>query len=222
MSNYNVPLDLETKNSLSLIISRIKENSTILEFGPANGRLTRHLKEQMNCKVYCVELDEKSAKDAEPYAEKMLVDSIENYTWCKEFSETKFDYIIFADVLEHLYSPKQVLEKSKLFLKDKGSILLSIPNVAHNAVIMDLLQGKFTYRSTGLLDETHIRFFTKTTLDEMIDEVGFFSVYKTATFVPPRETEFAYSYSEFDTSISKYLEKLPNGEVYQFIYELSI
>ena len=113
---YDFDIDLETKNSLSIIINRIKPNSMVLEFGPANGRMTRYLKEVLNCKVYAVEIDKEAAKDAKRYCEKILVDDVEKYTWLEVYKDLEFDYIVFADVLEHLYYPEKVLKESKLLL----------------------------------------------------------------------------------------------------------
>ena len=109
MSKYDCELNLKDRNSLSILVERIKTNSVVLEFGPANGRMTKYMKEQLNCKVFAVEIDEQSARDAAQYTEKIVLDSIENYSWKEEFKNIKFDYIIFADVLEHLYFPEEVL-----------------------------------------------------------------------------------------------------------------
>lgn len=217
---YNCDLNLEERNSLSVLISRIHSNTTVLEFGPANGRMTKYMKEQLNCKVYAVELDERSAKDAKQYTEKILVDSIENYTWQEEFKDLKFDYIIFADVLEHLYYPEKVLKSVKEFLKEDGSILVSIPNIAHNSIIINLLKNEFNYNPIGLLDDTHIRFFTKKTFDELIEKVGYFTSYETATFSAPENTEFQNTYDDTIPAIAEYLQILSFGEAYQLIYEI--
>lgn len=219
MSKYDFELNLENRNSLSVLLTRVKSKSTVLEFGPANGRMTKYMKEQLNCKVYAVEIDENSAKDAEKYTEKIIVDSIENYSWQKEFKGLRFDYIIFADVLEHLYNPEEVLNSVREFLKDDGSILVSIPNISHNAIILGLLKNEFNYSSTGLLDNTHIRFFTKKTFDKLIKKVGYFTSYETAIFTNPENTEFNNNYNEVLPEISEFLKNLPCGEVYQFIYE---
>ena len=163
MSKYDCELNLEDRNSLSVLVGKVKPNSLVLEFGPANGRMTKYMKERLNCKVYAVEIDEDAAKDAAQYTEKIIVDSIENYRWQEEFKDLQFDYIIFADVLEHLYYPEKVLKSVRDFLREDGSILVSIPNIAHNAIIINLLKNEFNYHPTGLLDDTHIRFFTKKT-----------------------------------------------------------
>ena len=220
MSKYDCELNLEDRNSLSVLVSKVKPNSIVLEFGPANGRMTKYMKEQLNCKVYAVEIDEDAAKDAEQYTEKIIVDSIENYRWQKEFKNIKFDYVIFADVLEHLYYPEKVLKSVKEFLKEDGSILVSIPNIAHNSIIINLLKNEFNYNPTGLLDDTHIRFFTKKTFDQLIKKSGYFTSYETAIFINPQNTEFGNSYNEVLPVISEYLQSLPFGEIYQLIYEI--
>ncbi|EFM39204.1 methyltransferase domain protein [[Eubacterium] yurii subsp. margaretiae ATCC 43715] len=160
---YDEKLDLYSWNSQTIIIEKIKPNSSVLEFGCANGRLTKHLNKEMGCKVTIVEIDEGSGKEASKYAKECFLGNergnIEKYYW-SEINE-KFDYIVFADVLEHLYSPDKVLEQCKKVLKEDGLILISIPNVANYSIINQLLKGEFNYTEVGLLDNTHLRFFTK-------------------------------------------------------------
>ncbi len=219
MSKYNIDLDLNTKNSLSVIIQRIKPNSTVLEFGPANGRMTKYLNSVLECTIYAVELDPEAAKDAANYCTDIIVGNIEDYEWLDQYKNIKFDHIIFADVLEHLYNPQKVLSQSKNLLNNDGSILISLPNVAHNAIIMDLIDDQFTYRSTGLLDDTHIRFFTKHTIDKFIENAKLHISYETGIYLPPQATEFGRSYIDSSANIASTLFKREYGEVYQFIVE---
>ena len=136
MGNYDFELDLKSVNTMSVINEWIKKETNILEFGPANGRLTKYLKYEKNCTVTIVELDEESGKEAKQFATKSYIGKkygdIENFYWTK--SKQKFDYIIFADVLEHLSNPQKVLEVCKNMLKPSGRILVSIPNVTHNSI----------------------------------------------------------------------------------------
>lgn len=220
MSKYDCDLNLNDRNTLSVLIQRIKPNSLVLEFGPANGRMTKYMKEQLNCQVYAVEIDVNAAKDASQYTEKIIVDSIENYSWKQEFKNIQFDHIIFADVLEHLYNPEKVLLSVKNFLKADGTILISIPNIAHNAIIINLLKNEFNYSSTGLLDDTHIRFFTKKTFDQLVEKVGLLRSFETGIFINPENTEFFNSYNDLPSEISNHLRNQYYGEVYQLIYEL--
>jgi len=218
--NYNFELDIDSRNSLSLILKRMKPDSSVLEFGTANGRMSKYLKEQMNCKVYGVEIDAMAAKDAARYTEKMLVENVEEYNWKKELNSMEFDYIVFADILEHLYDPKKMLLEVKSFLKDGGSVLVSIPNVAHNAIIINLLKNQFNYSETGLLDNTHIKFYTKKTFDELIKSCGYFTSYETAVYMKPNDTEFDNSYGDLPEEVGDYLSTLPCGELYQLVFEL--
>lgn len=76
------------------------------------------------------------------------------------YKDIKFDYIILADVLERLHEPEQILLQLKRYLKEGGAFLCSIPNLMNLSVIYPLLQGKFEYAETGILDRTQLRFFT--------------------------------------------------------------
>ena len=90
-----------------------------------------------------------------------------------DYEDGYFDYIIFGDVLEHLHSPAAVLENMKRYLKPDGAILASIPNIMHISVISNLLNGYFTYEDSGILDKTHLRFFTKNEITRMFSNSGY-------------------------------------------------
>lgn len=220
MNKYDYVLNLESHTSQAYIAKEIDDNSDILEFGTANGVLTKYLKEEKKCRVYGVEYDVDDANIASEFTESMYVGDIEKFEWIEKYSDKKFDFIIFADVLEHLYYPKKVLEKVKTFLNENGKIVISIPNVSHNSIIMQLLNDEFNYNKTGLLDNTHIRFFTKLTLEKMISECGYFINKKNAIYKYPEETEFSQCYQDFNTQISDFLKQRKCGEIYQFVYTI--
>ncbi|CCN70286.1 class I SAM-dependent methyltransferase [Vibrio nigripulchritudo] len=218
---YSFDFDIDNDSSPSYIARRLKGNSRVLEFGPADGTLTKYMSENLKCEVYGVEVDPKFASSAKKYTVKMLVEDIEEYNWINELKGEKFDYILFSDVLEHLREPKKVLEKSISLLKDDGSIFLSIPNVAHASIILGLLNDEFKYNPTGLLDSTHISFFTKKSIDEMVSSVGLNVKYCSGVYLPPSKTEFSYSYEQLPLNASNYIKNTPYREVYQFVYELT-
>ncbi len=224
MSKYNFTLDLNDKSSHSYILKSIRPNTTVLEFGAANGIMTKYMEEELNCKVYIVEIDEEDGKEASKYAFKSLIGkdkgNIENYIWAKEFKNIKFDHIIFADILEHLYWPSTVLKESAKLLGDDSSILISIPNVGHNAILIDLVNGKFDYRETGLLDKTHIRFFTQSSLQQMIDEAGLKIFNEMNTVLPVGNTEFNNSWSDVNEQTAQCLKSRKDGDIYQFVWQL--
>lgn len=88
------------------------------------------------------------------------------------FGRNEFDYIIFADVLEHLTNPLEVIKYCKKLLGPGGRIVASIPNLMNITVIKELLDGNFTYTDVGLLDRTHIHLFTYNEIVKMFKEAG--------------------------------------------------
>ncbi len=89
------------------------------------------------------------------------------------FEEKYFDYIIFGDVIEHLREPEIVLINIRKYLKENGSILVSIPNIMNAETIYQLLHGFFTYEESGIRDKTHLRFFTFYEIVNMMKRVGY-------------------------------------------------
>lgn len=224
MSKYDFGLDLEHENSLSLIIDMIRPNSEILEFGPANGRLTKYLNNKMHCKVDIVEIDEEAGKEASKYSQISflgeVMGDIEKFEWLKNINNKKYDYIIFADVLEHLHNPKTVLENCNKVLKEDGSIIMSVPNIAHNSVIIDLINDEFKYNKIGLLDNTHISFFTYKSLVRMIEECGYSTTIEKATYNRVGENEIINNYNCISNLLEKGLKERDNANLYQFVFEI--
>ncbi len=224
MSHYDFTLDMETGNSNSLILRNIKSNSRVLEVGAAFGRMTKYLHEQLKCEVYIVEKDKEAGKVAAQYAVDSYIGEeqgdVEKPWWSAGLQNVKFDYIIFADVLEHLHTPAKVLQEAKLLLNDIGSILISIPNIGYNAVLIDLLQNKFEYRDAGILDKTHIKFFTHDSLKSFVASAGLTVVKEMNALNAVSNSEFNNSYYQLPKAIGDYLIERPYGEVYQFIWEL--
>lgn len=84
-----------------------------------------------------------------------------------------FDVVVFADVLEHLVSPADVLAEARQFLRPGGAVIASVPNVAHWTVRWYLLCGRFDYQTSGIMDATHLRWFTRASLERMFRHGGF-------------------------------------------------
>ncbi|MBU3127142.1 rhamnan synthesis F family protein [Clostridium tagluense] len=224
MSKYDFELDLDSENSLSNIINMIKPKSKVLEFGPANGRMTKYLSRNMNCEIDIVEMDESAGIEASQYSNKSFVGEdlgdIEKYKWLEELKNEQYDYIVFADVLEHLRFPQKILKACKKILKDKGSIIISAPNIAHNSVIIDLINDEFKYNEVGLLDNTHISFFSYKSLVRMIEESGYKTVIERATYCGVGENEINNNYNCVSKEFSKALRKRDKGNLYQFVFEV--
>ncbi|MDI9260937.1 glycosyltransferase [Alicyclobacillus sendaiensis] len=142
----------------------------VLEIGCACGATLLQVRNLYpNARLYGVELNPNAASIATLFADVQAMDIEENIHYEKEF----FDYIIFADVLEHLYDPWNVVRRFREHLAPGGVILASIPNVMHISVIRDLVNGNWNYTDVGLLDRTHVRFFTLNTIDRMFADAGY-------------------------------------------------
>lgn len=221
MSKYTHALDMTGDNSASLILRQVKPNSSVVEFGPASGYMTQYLKETLNCKVIIVEIDYNDGVEASKYANESLIGypngDIEMWQW---INFDPVDCIIFADVLEHLRDPWQVLKRAASIIKDDGSIFISVPNIGHNSVIVDLINGKFNYRETGLLDNTHLRFFTRESLLQMVADSGLYVEKEMNTYCAVSDTEFKNNLTDVPEEVSKVLQERPDGILYQFIWEL--
>lgn len=219
MGKYDFSLDINANETNAIILSRIKENSTILEFGPYKGRATKYLKEKLKCSVYAVELDEDAAAECSKYTEKIIIGDIEEGNWAEELNGKLFDGIIFADVLEHLRNPEKVLELVKHFLKKSGSIYISIPNITHNSILINMINNKFNYTPTGILDETHLHFWGYDNLLELVYKLGMTPVMQKATYCG-MENEVGVSYELISPILQQELLKRRYGHVYQFVLEI--
>ncbi|MGE7825170.1 glycosyltransferase [Paenibacillus sp. NPDC093718] len=144
----------------------------VLEVGCACGGTLLEIKNRYkNSHLYGIELNEKAAEVAKIIAD-VQPENVENDVM--NYEEGFFDYIIFADVLEHLYDPWNVLTNIRKYLKPTGKLLISLPNIMHHSVMSDLLvEGNFTYAEAGILDRTHMRFFTLKEIQRMSFSTGY-------------------------------------------------
>ncbi len=223
MGKYDFNLEIYGENTIDWIAARVKEHSTVLEFGCANGRLTKYLSGTKKCKVDIVEIDEESGTEASQYADVAWIGeekgNIDNYYWLE--NTNKYDYIIFADVLEHLAYPQDVLKKCKVVLKWDGEILVSVPNISHNAIIIDLINDKFKYNPTGIMDNTHLRFFTRESFAQMATEIGWTIIEEKAKNIRVGESEIKNSYEDVPQDVARELKARPQGNIYQYMFVLA-
>lgn len=142
----------------------------ILEIGCDLGASLLEIKNRYpNSKLYGLEINKAAARIAKHLAD-VKSGNIEDKVI--PFEET-FDYIIFGDVLEHLHDPQGIIRFCREKLNEHGCILAHIPNLMHISVMEQLLQGKFEYTDTGLLDRTHIHFFTRYEIENMFHSEGY-------------------------------------------------
>ncbi len=187
----------DPNDSHSSIARRVRESSEVLDIGCATGIIGKLLKENKACVVTGIEYDEVSYKialESENYQTvyNFSITDYKNKLYRKFLkNKSKYDYIILADVLEHIDDPLKIIDIFKDKLKSNGKFLISVPNIAHIDIIKGLINKKFDYNNVGILDSTHLRFFTATSFVEMIQNYNklhneYFSVeYFDSTYVIP-------------------------------------
>jgi len=148
-----------------------KDMQRILDVGCAFGMTGERLKKQGSREVIGIEADPRAYNEAKRRLDKVFLGDVEKLKL--PFRDGYFDCIIYADILEHLIDPWSILHKHKTLLKSGGSIIASIPNIRHYRVIKRLKKGNWDYDEKGVLDSTHLRFFTKSSIEKMFKEAGF-------------------------------------------------
>lgn len=173
MKEYSYNASSDAENVSSVIFELVGRGKKVLEVGCSIGSQTRALVEELGCEVTGVEIDPAAAEKAKEHCKRVVVGSFESPEILSKLGGERFDIVLFADVLEHLYDPRGALVRAKSLLSDAGEVVASVPNIAHASIVWELAHGRFNYQRFGLLDDSHIRFFTKRTLEDMFEAAGF-------------------------------------------------
>ncbi|MFH1407233.1 MAG: class I SAM-dependent methyltransferase [Candidatus Omnitrophota bacterium] len=149
-------------------INLVGRDKIILDAGCSYGYIANELRKK-GCRVAGIEIDPVKAEKAKQFCENVHVGDIENIEL--NYSDY-FDVILFADILEHLRYPGEVLRKFRKYLKNTGFIVASIPNIANYTIRGKLLFGNFD-ADGGILNPEHVRFFTKKRALAMFKQAGY-------------------------------------------------
>lgn len=219
---YEAEVDLRNRNNshtqLVLLTGRDKR---VLEVGPAKGYMTKVLKER-GCRITAVEIDPAAAELAAAHCERMIVGDIETLDFPKAFGRRRFGVAIYGDVLEHLRDPEAVLKRTARILAPEGYVVASIPNIAHASVRLALLAGQFRYTDVGILDNTHLRFFTKRTIEELFSRAGFAVRGWRRIKVDPFVTELDLDEQEFPPYLVHRLRQDADALTYQWVVKAEV
>lgn len=221
MKKYSYTLDLESQRAPAQMLRLIGEGKRVLEIGCSTGSQTRILRNNLNCQVTGIEIDPVAAEEARQYCDRLIVGDIEKIEINELFENDKFDVITFGDVLEHLRDPRFALEKTRQLLTETGYVVASVPNIAHASIAFELCNGRFDYQTTGLLDDTHIRFFTKRTITRTFEDAGFIVTRLQRSEVKPEHTEFKTkpSSNEERAVLNYMINNNQESLTYQFIVQ---
>lgn len=204
-------------NAHAFSLELVGRNKRVLELGPAAGAFTRALVAQ-GCQVVAIEVDPAAARMVEPVAERVIVGSVADpAVLASAIDDERFDVVVAGDVLEHLADPLSALKAARGALRPGGYVVLSLPNVAHADVKLQLLAGRFAYQDTGLLDRTHLHFFTLESVEEMVRDAGLLMIDLRRVVVPVFRTEQAIDPASVDPAVLANATADPESETYQFV-----
>jgi 2-polyprenyl-3-methyl-5-hydroxy-6-metoxy-1,4-benzoquinol methylase len=170
-SRYEISINGDRFSRNHLFIEEARKYRSVLECGCSTGFISRHLA-AAGTRVVGIEIDTEAAEEARQFCARVLSLDLNRPDWSKDLGE-RFDLVTYGDVLEHLLEPQAVLRETKNVLAPGGRVFISLPNIAYWTMRAKLLLGRFEYESMGLLDYTHLRFFTFHTARKMIEQAGY-------------------------------------------------
>ena len=171
MNRYAFAIDLANSNSSwATLVRWTGRNQRVLDVGCGRGQLGRILHEQFGCTVTGIEIDPELARECVGYA-RVILGCAEDDQLYNNLGE-KFDVIVCGDVLEHLRDPEIPLRAFHRLLAPQGRLLISVPNVAQFRIRWMLLRGRWEYTPEGIMDETHLHWFTRASLDRLLTRCG--------------------------------------------------
>ena len=199
------------------IARMVGEGKRVLELGPGPGAITRLLKENA-CRIIALELDPKAIDIVSQHCEKVLPCDLNDSEWPAILADTdRFEVIVAGEVLEHLYDPWRTLSQLHRLLEPEGSVVISLPHIAHCAIISCLLSEDFEYQPWGLLDRTHIRFFGLHNIQKLLNDAGFKIIEADFVIKAPEQTEFARNWRRLPAEVRQALEFNRHGNIYQVV-----
>ena len=212
-------LEIGDNTSWAQIVAIAGVHDRVLDVGCGPGNLAALLTHN-GSKVVGVDNDPVSLEIARSHCEAVYLADLDRDDLAETIGKDAFDAIFFADVLEHVRDPLRVLISAKTLLRDGGSMYVSIPNIAHGAVRLSLLRGEFTYQRLGILDETHVHFYTRESVEDLLADAGLAIVEMRRTWAPIFEESDLVPFvrrEEFPSVIVDEIEADPESTTLQFI-----
>jgi 2-polyprenyl-3-methyl-5-hydroxy-6-metoxy-1,4-benzoquinol methylase len=216
-SRYAVDIDLANPNtSHSIVVDLVDRGKRVLDLGCWTGDLGRALIER-GCRVSGLEVDEVAAARAQPDLDTVVVADLDTSPASEHFPAGGFDVVVLADVLEHVRHPAAVLSDAATLLEPEGRIVASIPNVTHGSVRLALLQGRWSYTETGLLDAGHLHFYNRAAVLALFADAGLVVEELHGTIADPLEVEVVVAADRLPPSMIEWVRQQRDALVYQFV-----
>ncbi len=217
---YDREIDSSERTSLSVLTSHIAPGARVLDLGCGSGAIGRYLAQRDGAGTTVIDgltISADEARLASPHYRRVEVADLDNARLSDLFPAQGYDAIVCADVLEHIRQSPRVLAECRQLLAPEGRLLLSIPNAGYAGLVAELMTGEFRYRQEGLLDETHVRFFTRRTLMRFLREHGWVDVQADVITRQLPDSEFNVAFDALPPAVARHLLALPDALTYQFI-----
>lgn len=147
---------------------------SVLDIGCGGGATGKALKEKFpGTRVLGIEVNPRAAEHARHWLDAVVCASVEDVDAARDFPQERFDTVLLLDVLEHLYDPWRALVHIGNWLLRGTRVIASVPNVRNLATLSEIAGGRFDYDASGVLDITHLRFFTRATVAELFAQTGY-------------------------------------------------
>lgn len=216
VSPYDYSFDPSGDSTAARIVRMVGSDRTVLEFGCGYGVISRAMHER-GCKIVGLELDVASAQAAKPWLEELILENLEHSVWRERLQGRAFDVVLASDVIEHLRNPSELLSHLHALLAPEGDLVLSVPNIGHAGIIAELLCGAFDYRPTGILDNTHLRFFTWTSLERLLNDAGFEVYHRETVTASGSHEHFHHYWMMLPAHMRADLDRHPTATVFQYL-----
>jgi 2-polyprenyl-3-methyl-5-hydroxy-6-metoxy-1,4-benzoquinol methylase len=215
--HYRSSFDVDTPNHPHAAAVRfVGEDLDVLEIGCWSGHVTEVLARRGN-RVVGVDVDGEQLAANAFLRRSHLVDL--DLVALSTIEDDRFDVIVLGDVLEHLRDPRAVLADLVTLLRPDGRLVVSVPNVAHVDIRLHLLAGRWEYQESGLLDRTHLRWFTRASLRELLTSVGFVATRLEPVLQPVGASGLVLDGDRYPEDALRYVRADPDAEIYQFVVE---
>ncbi|GAB4212260.1 MAG: hypothetical protein Fur007_04220 [Rhodoferax sp.] len=219
---YQRDVVVDAHDSLHGIASAIAPGQSVLDLGMGTGGLARFLiQRDGDCIADGVTYNAEEARRAGNAYRNTWVADLEDADLVTLTAGARYDRIVCADVLEHLRDPAHVLRQCHDLLAPNGRVLISVPNMAYCGLLAELLCGDFRYRPEGLLDQTHVRFFTRTSLHRLLRETGWAVEAAGQTQRTLDQSEFALHFDRLPPAVARHVLSAPDALTYQFVWTLA-
>ena len=222
---YSRKLNINDANDSNAVLYKmVSEGSRVLDVGCACGDLAELLTKGKNCLCTGMEYDpEGIACCAQKRVFERLLSVDLNFFAASDYSDLAgyFDYIVCGDVLEHLQNPYKLLQELKHLLQQGGSFVISLPNAAHASIKASLLSDEWEYAELGIMDKTHLRFFTYLSIARFLGEAGL-RISEAAYTLLPAEGYQKYKLSDLPLEVAGFIAADPHSYVFQYIVKAEV